>query len=417
MSIIRKLSNVVLAIVALALSGLVFFAQPVKAHGERAQEPFLRMRSVQWYDLKWEPREVAVNETMKLSGKFRLSPETHWPLTLAKPDVAFLNISHPGPVFVRKASFINGVNGANSTFFRLGRDYEFEVTLRAREPGRWHVHTMLNIERGGAIVGPAQWITITGDRNDFTNPVTTLTGETIDLEYYGLANALTWHAIWAVIGAIWVAYWAVGRLFFSRQRMVSAGRGDELITPMDRITSLVMLAVTLGLTIFSFTWAESKWPITLPLQSAREAIEPLPDESNKVKVKLERATYRVPGRSMVMNLEVTNTTSTPVRLGEFATATVRFLNPVVGPQDEGTKMYPDELLAEEGLALDDNTPIAPGETRVIQVTAQDAAWETERLSSLIFDPDSRFGGLIFFYGADGTRQISDVGGVLVPQFM
>ncbi len=26
------------------------------AHGERSQEPFLRMRSIQWYDMKWQPK-------------------------------------------------------------------------------------------------------------------------------------------------------------------------------------------------------------------------------------------------------------------------------------------------------------------------------------------------------------------------
>ena len=28
----------------------------VSAHGERSQEPFLRMRTIQWYDLKWGPK-------------------------------------------------------------------------------------------------------------------------------------------------------------------------------------------------------------------------------------------------------------------------------------------------------------------------------------------------------------------------
>jgi len=185
---------------------------------------------------------------------------------------------------------------------------------------------------------------------------------------------------------------------------------------MDRTLGFLMLFIALGVTLGGYIWANNKWPVTLPLQSAREFVRPLPDESNKVQVERKRATYRVPGRAMNMELEVTNTTDQPVRLGEFATATVRFINPVVGVMDDTTASYPDDILAEEGLTVDDNSPIAPGETRVINVRAQDAAWENERLSSLIFDPDSRFGGLLFFYGPDGTRHISDVGGVLVPQF-
>jgi len=411
-----KLINAALALAVLAVGTLALSVEPVRAHGERAQEPFLRMRSVQWYDVQWHPTTVAVNETMTLSGKFRLSPERMWPQTLAKPEVAFLNISHPGPVFVRKSSFVNGVNMANSTSFQLGRDYVFEIKLRAREPGRWHVHTMMNVQLGGAIVGPGKFVEITGKRSDFTNPVTTMMGDTIDLEFYGLGNSLTWQLAWSAIAFVWLGYWLFKRLFFSRGRMVAAGRGDELITPTDKALGFIMLFIALGVTMGGYIWANNKWPVTLPLQSAREFVEPLPDESNKVEVKLERATYRVPGREMQMKLRVTNTTDQPVRLGEFSTATVRFINSVVGFQDEMTADYPDDLLAEEGLTVDDNAPIAPGETRTIVVKAQDAAWENERLSSLIFDPDSRFGGLLYFYGPDGTRQISDVGGVLVPQF-
>ena len=36
---------------------LVFNASPAAAHGERSQEPFLRMRTAQWYDTRWNPSE------------------------------------------------------------------------------------------------------------------------------------------------------------------------------------------------------------------------------------------------------------------------------------------------------------------------------------------------------------------------
>jgi methane/ammonia monooxygenase subunit B len=157
--------------------------------------------------------------------------------------------------------------------------------------------------------------------------------------------------------------------------------------------------------------------VTLPLQSAKESVEPLPDSPTNVGVKLVKASYRVPGRSMNMTLDVTNTTDKPVRLGEFSSATVRFLNPEVGMMDEIAKKYPKHLMADKGLTLKDNKPIQPGETRRLEVQAQDAAWEVERLSSLIYDPDSRFGGLLFFYDSDGKRHMADVGGTLVPTFV
>jgi len=390
--------------------------QVAQAHGERAQEPFLRMRTIQWYDVEWTKSKVAVNEEVVVKGKFRVSPDENWPRTAAKPDLAFLNISSPGPVFVRKASFINGVNMANSSSFQTGRDYAWEVTLKGRYPGKWHIHSMLNIKDAGPLVGPGDWIEVTGNHADFKNEVKTLTGETIDLNTYGMANNIRWHIIWAVFGVAWLLYWLAKPLFFSRYRKVAAGEGASLITKTDQTVAVVVLVGALGLTYFGYQWAEAKWPITLPLQSAQETVAPLPTEPTLVDVKLIRATYRVPGRSLNMTLEVTNNTGKAVRMGEFNTATVRFLNPEVGIMDEMAKKYPKYLLADKGLTLADNKPIEPGETRKIEVEAQDAAWETERLSSLIYDPDSRFGGMFFFYDTDGKRHIQNVGGVLVPSF-
>ena len=411
----RLLMGVILGVVI--APALPFISSEAQAHGERAQEPFLRMRTIQWYDVAWSTDELAINETFVLSGMFRISPRWSWPQSTAKPDLGFLNVSSPGPVFVRKGSFVNGNNMAMSTNFILGRDYEFEVHMKARYPGRWHIHSMLNIKNAGPIVGPGQYVTVTGDHADFVNEITTLTGETVDMNTYATKQSVIIHLIWGVIAVIWLGYWLVKPLFFSRYAMVAAGRGDELISSTDKIFSVVMLLVALGGTYYGYVWAEAKYPITLPLQSANVSIDALPETGQYVKTKLEYASYRVPGRAMQMKIAVTNSTESPVVLGEFATATVRFINPEVGLQDEASKGYPDYLMADSGLTLEDNTPILPGETRTINLVAQDAAFETERLSSLIYDPDSRFGGLFFFYGADGTRHLADVGGVLVPKFL
>ena len=57
-----------------------------------------------------------------------------------------------------------------------------------------------------------------------------------------------------------------------------------------------------------------------------------------------------------------------------------------------------------------------GESRTIQVDAVDVAWELERLNSFITDVDARFGALLFFYEADGTRHISEISGPVLPVF-
>lgn len=391
-------------------------AQPAFAHGEKAQEPFLRMRTVQWIDVAVSKTNLAVNDESVITGKVHFMGNEHWPQATAKPERAFLNVSAAGPVLLRKASFINGVNMVNSAKFDLGADYNFEIRLKASWPGKWHVHPMINVKDAGPLVGPGTWVEITGNHADLKDEMKTLTGETVNLETYGTANNVKWHVIWGLIAAAWLLWWLAKPLFHARYAKVKAEQGDTLITGGDRMVSWVMLVVALGLTYYGYSAAEARHPVTLPLQSATATIPHSPSLLEGVKLVLDRATYRVPGRAMEMDVSITNTSSKPFRVGEFNTAGVRFLNPEVGIMDELTKQYPSYLLAEKGLTVSDNTPIQPGETRKLHLVAQDAAWEVERLSSLIYDPDSRFGGVLYLYDTDGKRLLTEVGGTLVPTF-
>jgi methane/ammonia monooxygenase subunit B len=116
---------------------------------------------------------------------------------------------------------------------------------------------------------------------------------------------------------------------------------------------------------------------------------------------------------MKMTIEVTNSTDSPVRIGEFTTANVRWFNQDVSHAPEG---YPEDIVAKTGIVVDKPSPIEPGETRLMVVKAADPLWETWRLSKLIYDPDSRFGGLFFFFDANGNRHIAEVGGPMLPTF-
>ena len=115
----------------------------------------------------------------------------------------------------------------------------------------------------------------------------------------------------------------------------------------------------------------------------------------------------MPGRELSIKLKVTNNSTEPLRVGEFTTAGLRFLNPdVITTRPE----YPDYLLAERGLSVNDPSPIAPGETKDLIVTVQDARFDIERLSDLAYDTDSQFGGLLFLYGPSGKRHKVEIGG-------
>jgi methane/ammonia monooxygenase subunit B len=407
---VAKLSFVALLI---TITAAMFYTPTASAHGEKSQAAFMRMRTIHWFDLNWSKEEVPVNDTMTISGKFFVF--SGWPETVDKPEISFLNIGIPGPVFIRAGSWIGGQLVPRSVSLELGETYEFKVLLKARRPGDWHVHTMMNVKGGGPIIGPGKWVTVTGSMGSFVNPITTLTGETIDLETYNLGNTYFWHAAWYAVGLLWVAYWARKPIFVPRLIAVEAGKADSLISATDKKVALGFAVGTIAVIAMSMASTNEKFPITTPLQAGLlRGIKSIEMPVPTVAVKIEDATYRVPGRAMQMTMTITNNGDSGIRLGEFNTAGVRFMDAAVAQDESG---YPDDLLAEEGLTVSDNSPIAPGQSRTVQVTASDAAWEVYRLADLIYDPDSRFAGLLFFYDEAGNRQMVTIDAPLIPTFL
>ncbi|ASF47707.1 bacterial ammonia monooxygenase, subunit AmoB [Methylovulum psychrotolerans] len=407
---VAKLSFVALLA---TVTASMFYTPTAAAHGEKSQAAFMRMRTIHWFDLNWSKEEVPVNDTMTISGKFFVF--SGWPETVDKPEISFLNIGIPGPVFIRAGSWIGGQLVPRSVSLELGETYDFKVLLKARRPGDWHVHTMLNVKGGGPIIGPGKWVTVTGSMKDFKNPITTLTGETIDLETYNLDNTYFWHAFWYALGLAWMGYWMKKPMFIPRSIAVESGKAESLISSTDRKVAMGFAAGTIAIVAMSMSTTNEKFPVTTPLQAGLlRGIKSIEMPVTSVAVKVEDATYRVPGRAMQMTLTITNNGDSAVRLGEFNTAGVRFLDSNVAQDETG---YPDDLLAEEGLTVSDNSPLAPGQSRTVQVTASDAAWEVYRLADLIYDPDSRFAGLLFFYDEAGKRQLITIDAPLIPTFI
>ena len=387
-------------------------------HGERAQQANTRMRTINWYDIEISPVAVKVGEIVTVKGRFR--PSKRWPRQIPSLDgKVFLNVGTGGPNFIRIDSNIDGISAIQSTTLELGKDYSFEMTLKARRPGRFHVHPILNVLDAGGMVGPGRWVEISGSQADFENKIETMFGREVDLENYELANVITWHSVWFVIGGAWIFYWVRKRpLLVSRFRAVEEvnakdGDPDELISRRDITAAAIFLTVTLAVIVVSFAIGERDAPITIPLRTAETEMpddKPYPDSN--VKVKIQEASYRIPGRSFKMRLSVENSGTTPLQVSEFLTANVRFINPsvkIVKPLDE------HDLVASNGLRVEGGS-VKPGETKILDVFAEDALWETQRLTRMINDPDSIIAGLLFFRGNDGSREIVEVAGSLLPIF-
>lgn len=383
------------------------------AHGEKSLEPFIRTRTIQWYDVSWSNPSVAVNDTVTVTGRFHVAED--WPIGVPKPEAAFLNISVPGPVLIRTERYLNGQPWINSVALKPGGDYEFKVVLKARVPGRYHIHPFFNLKDAGPVMGPGRWIEVGGDPSAFTNQVKTLSGDVIDMESYGFATGVAWHGLWLITGLGWLAWWIRRPLFFPRYKMLQAGMEAALVTQQDRAIGKAILIAVPVVVLGANTMAQSAYPTAIPLQAARDQIEPLPAEVNTgaIQVKIQRAEYRVPGRSMAMNATIFNGTGKPIRIGEFATAGLRFMNAAVAGANVDSA---DPLTAKAGLHTDTDAPIQPGEQRAVTISATDANWETEKLDGLIRDADSRLGGLLLFFDDAGKRHITSVAAAVIPRF-
>jgi methane/ammonia monooxygenase subunit B len=404
-------------VAALLVAWSLASAPPAAAHGERNQEPFLRMRTAHWYDVTWSADKVKVNDEIEIRG--RLHVFSDWPKHLFELRTVYLNLGTNGPVFTKVATYLNDVPMMQSTNLEYGKEYEFRIVAKARTPGRHHVHPMLNVQSAGPLLGPGKFIEVTGEQSDFVFPLKTLDGVTIpNLETWGLDNVFRVHAYWLVIAFAWLGWWFRGGPGLLRRfRTLDAGREEALFTNGDRIAAAALVVITLFSVSYGMISTNSKYPRTSALQGGRVRVFPLPDDSGTVAVRHVKGVYQVPGRSLVLALRVTNQTPKPVRLGEFTAANLRFVNRGVPAAVAGvTPGYPEELLARNGLVVTPDEPIPPGETREIKVEASDSAWETEHLASLMGNPDSSYGALLFFFDAQGKRTVSEVSGPAVPNF-
>jgi methane/ammonia monooxygenase subunit B len=83
---------------------------------------------------------------------------------------------------------------------------------------------MLDVLDAGALLGPGQWVTVTGDANAFSDPVTTLTGDRLDLSNFGLRGVIRSHLVWFVVALIWLGYWIRKPLLMPRYEAVQIRR-------------------------------------------------------------------------------------------------------------------------------------------------------------------------------------------------
>ncbi len=411
MNFIAKVFSVIQGLIVVLVA---FSAAPVFAHGEKSQQPALRMRTVHWFDVDVSTRKLEINQILVIKGSF--IPSLSWPEHVASIEhTAFLNMGVPGPSFVRLDSRVNGVPTIRSTSYMRGEQYNFEVTLKARTPGRYHLHPIINVKDAGPMIGPGIWVEVVGDPAAFENSTKTLFDQTLDLETYGFSNAAAWSAAWILLGLVWFGYWLTKvPLILPRFRRASAlgEHADDMITKPDRKAALVILVATLMLVAGGYFYASERWPVTTPLQTGKIKTPTLKMAPSPLSVTMDDARYRIPGRSFRIELTVSNNGQSPMSIGEFASGNLRFINSAVlkvEPKDQ------DDLVAQDALRVEGG-PIKPGETKKIVIYADDAMWETQRMTTMIASPDAVVAGMLFFFDAQGRRYPVEISGPMIPLF-
>ena len=303
------------------LISILGMAPAAFGHGEAGDQPFLKTLTCSYYDVSVTPREVAVGETVTVTGKVRVL-ET-WPSHLEWTGRAFFAPVYPGPVFALKDRIVNGQQTPGSVYVEKGGVYEFTYVIVAREPGRYHVHPGVAFQGVGSLLGPGEWVDVTGSSAAFSYPVTLLSGQTVDLNTFHTQFIWWFNFAGFVVGAIWMFWWTlahrtVTNLAVTAQLPVNDDAPDiGLITPRDHRVMNILAGITLLMLVGGWIYATSIAPIRLPQQTVWLTPKPLSSGDSLAEGKVVSASYDEPTRTLDMTVSVKNISSAPIELRSY----------------------------------------------------------------------------------------------------
>lgn len=392
-----------------AMAALLGPSSSAWAHGEDSQQAFERTATIAFYDVKFSKNTVNINDEITVTGNVRVM--SAWPShTIGEPDMGFLSLLAPGPVFYVQERWMSGQFTPQSVKVHKGATYPFKIVAKARIPGRHHVHPSLAMEGSGSLVGRGEWVTI-NEGGTFTQPIELLSGGTVDVETVGLGRVLFFSIVGFLVGALFLLYWLWNPLL-QRAVDLQEGRGAEMITKRDKQVSVGFLLVALLIGAIGYAYAETADPHHIPLQVAR--IEPVPAAPNPlqsvVDSKVDSATFVQDTGRLRVKITVRNTGATPVQLSSLQFADYQVINQAVrkGPLPENSQAGSFVPAAA----------VAPGATQQITVE-MDGKTMTERNLIPLDEAQARLTGLMFFQDASGQTAVAEVNeltsGVL-PQF-
>jgi methane/ammonia monooxygenase subunit B len=400
---------VVLSIAAILISS---YTTRAFAHGEAADEPFLKDLTVAFYDVHVTPTDVKVGEPVTITGTVKIL-ET-WPYTLDPPQTAYITPVVPGPCFALLERIVNGESTPGSIFVDKGGIYQYKMVMTARNPGHWHVHPGIAIQGTGTLLGPGEWVTVEPSGQPFKLDVTLLNGKTVDLEHFGGSFVWWWSFAGFIIGLIWMIYWTVPkrtvtRLAVTLQLPVNDDAPDVgLITPRDHMWMDLLAGVTVLMLIVGWVYMAVKYPVRLPQQTVRFAPDPISPGAGLISVHPKGSTFDEKTDTLVINFSVKNNSASPVTLKQYIMAMTTFVN---GGKEDLAMAGPSEFVGQ--LIVEPDGPIQPGESKDLTLKMSNEVFLQERLIPL-HDPQQLIAGLLRFRDDQGKEELVTLKSVLVP---
>ena len=383
-------------------------------HGEDSQEGFLRMETVAFSNVQFSADTLKQGDQVVITGHAEILDT--WPRTLGDPSTGYINVTTQGPALLMKDRLVNGIEAPDSIFIKKGDGYDFKMTLVGREPGRWHVHPTFAIEGAGTLIGPGQWITVQHS-GGFTNNLTLLNGDTVNLETYGIGQLTIFHWLGFALGLAWMLYWTVPRIGGANHRTVSKlpvtlrvplntdGQDVGLITKRDHNISNWLLIGTIGLIAIGWIYQTVSFPVKIPQQVFRFEPPALTEPASFSQVLPKDASYDPQTSTVVINADVTNTGKSPATVTGFTTSSLTFVN-----QASATTGSPYVMTVKPA------TPIAPGQTQTVKLTLRDPVWRDARILD-VNRPRLEVAGQLLLQDASGTKNANTILSSLTPKLI
>jgi methane/ammonia monooxygenase subunit B len=369
------------------------------AHGEKAQEAFLRMQTVAFFDTKFatdkpEPGDITLKQGEEWTVEGTMKILETWPKTIDEPEVGYIGVTTQGPVSIMTGRVVNGKNTPHSIYLGRGDVFNYKMTLQGRLVGRWHVHPIIGVQGAGSVMGPGRWLTVKEAPGGFSFPLTLMNGETVDVENYGFSLVWTLNLLGLVLGLWFMWHWTVPRATVTRLMinlkigMHDTGDDFGLIQPKDYKVMDILAVLTIALLIGGYWYGAATYPGGIPQQVIRFEPPKAHEDPNFVKVSAtQQAKYDVAEHTLVLPFEVTNTGNTAMSVTLFTTSTLTFMNNA----SEGRRVI-----------VEPSDAIYPNETKSLTLSMRDTVWEEERMMP-IGEALMSVTGVVTFENQDGQK--------------